>query len=79
LQKVRQGATYLVSLGQNPYSQGRVLVITGRHGKPEDIIKIMSHEEAYRLLGEHQGQLVMLPLTDFEETEKRPAVQVGAK
>jgi len=61
LQKVREVAKYLASLGFNPFSSGKVLVILSRQGKVEDMVKVVSEEEAFSLL-KQRGQATMLML-----------------
>ena len=58
LQKLKEAVAYLRSLGQNPMSTGKFIVIRLEGGPPSELIKLCETGEAIELL-QRPGQLVM--------------------
>jgi hypothetical protein len=64
MQKIREIAAYLRSLGQNPFSRGTYLLIE-QNGKARDLVRVVPGEEALHLLGHKRGQFLLLPVVQF--------------
>lgn len=59
LQRIRDVMSYLRSLGHNPFSRGRFVVITDGDGAPSDVVKVMDNGgEAFTLAKSERGQLL---------------------
>ena len=61
MQKLRDILAYLRRLGHNPFSTGRFLVCMNRMGQPESLVKICDDGEAFELMRDGRGQM-LLPL-----------------
>jgi DNA-binding transcriptional MerR regulator len=58
LQKIRETMEWLRDQGHNPFSTGEFVVISGKSGKPHDIIKFVDKDTAFSIMGGTKGQLV---------------------
>lgn len=63
MRQIREAADFLRGLGENPYShpEAKFVVLRGRDGKLEDLMRLTDGRTALRLLRRGQGQLI-LPL-----------------
>lgn len=69
MQRLRQALDYLKSLGHNPMSTGRFIVVRGGRGHPRELIKICEDgQEALALIRE-QGQMLLPLLPEGKEGE----------
>ena len=65
MQKIRDSMRLLRSMGHNPYSTGKFLVISKGHGRGRkrvpSLVKVCDSGEVIEIIGRHRGQYV-LPL-----------------
>ena len=71
LQELREALDFLRSLGHNPLSEGRFLVIGGEPGSRRLIKVCADKHEAVEVIGKQAGQLTLIPLDNDVKGSKQ--------